>query len=73
VLASDSVDEAQVAAEILASRLDAMLNGVDADGDGVIAPIAGEGGISLAYEHALKMGSFEFFAAGDVWPQDKNE
>lgn len=71
VLASDSVAEAKQGADVLASWVDALLNGSDANGDGVIAPVADEGGIHLAYEHALKMGSFEFFAAGDVVAPDE--
>jgi plastocyanin len=63
IIASDSVTEAQPAADELASLLDAALNGVDANGDGAIAPIESEGGLLTAYEHALNMGSFEFFAA----------
>ena len=66
VLASDSVAEAQLAAEVFSSAMDALLNGRDADNDSVIAPSPGEGGILIAYEHALKMGSFEFFDAQDV-------
>jgi plastocyanin len=63
VIASDSAGEAQDAAETLAVLLDAALNGVDANGDGSIAPIADEGGILVAYEHGQNMGSLEFFAA----------
>jgi len=66
VLASDSAAEAQQAAESLNSSLDALLNGTDANDDGIIAPSPGEGGILIAYEHALKMASFEFFNAQDV-------
>jgi hypothetical protein len=66
VLASDSSAEAQLAAEALSSSLDAMLNGEDANGDGIITPSPGESGILIAYEHALKMGSFEFFNAHEV-------
>jgi hypothetical protein len=66
VLASDSSAEAQLAAEALNSSLDALLNGEDANGDGIITPSPGESGILIAYEHALKMGSFEFFNAHEV-------
>ncbi len=66
VLASDSVAEAQLAAEVLSGLLDALLNGRDANNDGTIVPSPGEGGILIAYEHALRMGSFEFFDAQDV-------
>ena len=65
VIASDSVAEAQPTAEELAGLLEIVLNGQDANGDGAIAPIEDEGGLLTAYEHALNMGSFEFFAADD--------
>jgi plastocyanin len=39
------------------------VNGVDANGDGAIAPIEGEGGLRTAYEHAQYMGALEFFVA----------
>jgi plastocyanin len=63
VIASDSAAEAQPAADELAGLLALALNGQDANGDGAIAPIENEGGWLTAYEHALNMGSFEFFAA----------
>jgi plastocyanin len=63
IIASDSAGEAQDAAAELAALLDAAMNGVDANGDGSIAPIANEGGILTAYVHGQNMGSLEFFAA----------
>lgn len=63
VIASDSASEAQPAAEELARLLDVAYQGQDTDGDGAIAPVADEGGLLTAYEHALNMGAFEFFAA----------
>ncbi|MCB9006495.1 MAG: cupredoxin domain-containing protein [Ardenticatenaceae bacterium] len=63
VIASDSAGEAQAAAESLAGLLDAALNGVDANGDGSIAPIVDEGGVVTAYVHGQNMASLEFFAA----------
>jgi plastocyanin len=63
IIASDSAAEAQPAADELARLLDIAFNGQDANGDGAIAPIEDEGGFLTAYEHALNMGSFEFFAA----------
>lgn len=63
VLSSDSVAEAQTPANELAQRLEMIVNGIDANNDGAIAPIEGEGGLLTAYEHALNMGSFEIFAA----------
>jgi serine/threonine protein kinase len=66
VLASDSTAEAQQASEDLSGSLDSLLNGTDANNDGIIAPIPEEGGLLIAYEHALNMGSFEFFNAQDV-------
>lgn len=66
VIASDSAAEAQPAADELARLLDIALKGQDANGDGAIAPIENEGGLLTAYEHALNMGSFEFFAADEA-------
>ncbi|MCA9953438.1 MAG: hypothetical protein KC434_01870, partial [Anaerolineales bacterium] len=63
IIASDSAAEAQPAAEELMALLAAALNGVDTNGDGVIAPIPDEGGILTAYVHGQNMASFEFFAA----------
>ncbi|MBK8903320.1 MAG: hypothetical protein IPM53_19205 [Anaerolineaceae bacterium] len=62
IIASDSAAEAQPAAEELAALLAAAMKGVDANGDGAIAPIPDEGGILTAYEHGQNMASFEFFA-----------
>ena len=66
IIASDSASEAQPAAEELAQLIDALTSGVDANDDGNVAPIPGEGGIIIAYIHAQNMGTFEFFAAGDT-------
>lgn len=66
VIASDSAAEAQPAADELAGLLDIAFNGQDANGDGAIAPIEDEGGLVTAYEHALNMGSFEFFVVGEA-------
>lgn len=63
VISSDSADEAQSAAEEAARLLDLAYNGQDVDGNGAIAPIEDEGGWATAYEHALNMGSLEFFDA----------
>ncbi len=66
VLASDSVSEAQLSELALNNALAAILDGRDADGDGLISPSPGEGGIRTAYQQALKLAAFEFFNAGDV-------
>lgn len=66
VIASDSPAEAQPGADALARLLELTYAGQDVDGDGAIAPISGEGGWQTAYEHALNMGSFEFFSANPV-------
>lgn len=63
VIASDSASEAQSAADALSQVLDLAYNGQDVDGNGAIAPIEDEGGWVTAYEHALNMGSLEFFEA----------
>ena len=62
IIASDTAAEAQPTAEELARLLDVAYQGQDVDGNGAIAPIEDEGGWQTAYEHALNMGSFEFFA-----------
>lgn len=62
VLSSDSVGEAQPSADDLVQQLETIVNGIDANNDGAVAPIEGEGGLLTAYEHALNMGSFEIFA-----------
>lgn len=66
VIASDSASEAQPAADAMSEFLELAYSGQDVDGDGAIAPIEDEGGWETAYEHALNMGSFEFFAADDA-------
>lgn len=66
VLASDSVSEAQLSDQALNSALAAILDGRDADEDGLISSSPGEGGIRTAYQQALKFAAFEFFNAGDV-------
>lgn len=66
VIASDSAAEAQDAANNLTNLLAATMDGVDANGDGAVAPIPDEGGIVTAYVHALNMGAFEFFATDDA-------
>lgn len=63
VIAADTGAEAQPRADTLAQLLAEAYYGKDADGDGAIAPVEGEGGWKTAYEHALYMGSFEFFEA----------
>ncbi len=63
IVSSDSVTEAQPAADKLAGLLEATLNGVDTNGDGNVAPIPDEGGVFTAYVHAQNMASYEFFAA----------
>lgn len=63
VIASDSPAEAQSAALELQRLLQIAIDGQDANGDGSIAPIANEGAWQIAYDHALNMAAFEFFAA----------
>ncbi len=63
VISSDTVKEAGPTGEELSRVVDLMVDGQDLNGDGVVAPVEGEGGLLVAYEHALNMGSFEFFPA----------
>jgi eukaryotic-like serine/threonine-protein kinase len=65
LLAADSVSEARTSGEAVFATLEVMLNGLDANNDGVVDLAPGESGLMLAYEHALNMGSFEFFAASN--------
>jgi plastocyanin len=64
VISSDTAEEAQAGADRVSALLETMVQGEDVDGDGAIAPTPGEGGILTAYEHALNMGTFEFFPEG---------
>jgi plastocyanin len=66
VLSADSPGEAQAWADSLVAGLDLVRDGVDADGDGAVAPIVGEGGLLTAYEHALYMGAVELYPVGDI-------
>lgn len=66
VISSDSTTEAQPAADELSRLLEVAVNGQDANGDGVIAPVLNEGTLLVAYEHALFMGAFEFFTADET-------
>jgi plastocyanin len=73
IIASDTTSEAQPTAEELARVLDLAYQGQDVDGDGAIAPIEDEGGWQTAYEHALNMGSFEFFDANPETADEQGE
>lgn len=61
VLSADTVEEAQPTAEQVTALLDQANAGIDPDGDGVIMPIAGQGGLLTAYEHTLNMGGIELY------------
>lgn len=63
IIASDSAAEAQPAADKLTALLEAVMNGVDANGDGAIAPIPNEGGLVTAYVHAQNMATVELLVA----------
>jgi hypothetical protein len=43
--------------------LDAALNGEDVDGNGVVDPLADEGGILVLYEAGLLLGEFAIYLA----------
>jgi plastocyanin len=68
VIASDSVAEAQPHADSLMTQLDLAHTGIDADGDGLIVPIPGEGGLLTAYEHTLNMGTIELYPLANDLP-----
>ncbi|MCE7989929.1 MAG: hypothetical protein DYG89_52950 [Caldilinea sp. CFX5] len=65
VLSADTVEEAQPTAERVAALLDQANAGLDPDGDGVVMPIAGQGGLLTAYEHTLNMGGIELYSVND--------
>lgn len=66
LISTDSVEEAQPVADTLSQLLSDIQTGRDEDGDGAVAPVAGEGAIATAYEHGQFMGGFEVFAAEDA-------
>jgi len=61
-----AVEEPAAAGELVAQAAalaTTLLEGVDANGDGQIAPVPGEGGIRTMYQHGQLMGGIELFAA----------
>jgi hypothetical protein len=63
IFAADSADEARPFAIELRVLLDAALNGEDVDGNGVVDPLADEGGILVLYEAGLLLGEFAIYLA----------
>lgn len=63
IFAADSADEARPFAIELRVLLDAALNGEDVDGNGVVDPLADEGGILVLYEAGLLLGEFAIYPA----------
>ena len=61
IFAADSADEARPFATELRVLLDAALNGEDVDGNGVVDPLADEGGILVLYEAGLLLGEFAIY------------
>jgi hypothetical protein len=66
ILALDNPANAADPVTQIAGLFNALLEGVDANGDGQVAPIPGEGGIRTMYQHGQLMGSIEIFAAVGV-------
>ncbi len=64
VLTAQTLEEAQPLLDEMRDYAEQALNGVDADGDGAIEPIAGEGGATTAYIHAQNMARYAM--AGQV-------
>lgn len=60
---NDAAGAAGPVAEIV-RLFNALRDGVDANGNGAIEPIPGEGGVQTMYEHGQLMGSIEIFPAG---------
>ncbi len=63
IFAADTADEARPFAAELRVLLDAALNGEDVDGNGVVDPLADEGGIVVLYEAGLLLGEFAIYSA----------
>jgi hypothetical protein len=63
ILASDSGAEMERSIRAAVTLAYQMLNGTDLDGDEKIEPIAGEGGVRTAYEHAYYMADMTIFAS----------
>ena len=61
ILAADSSQEAAPTADALVALMDGAYRGMDANGDSIIVPTPGEGGLLTAYEHALNMASIELY------------
>jgi hypothetical protein len=63
VLQANQPADAAGAAARLVELAAALLEGLDANGNGQVEPIPGEGGIRTLYRHSQLMGSIELFAA----------
>lgn len=60
VQAVNATDAASLVAESL-DLANALVDGIDADGDGQVAPVPGEGGVRTMYQHGQLMGSIELY------------
>ncbi len=66
ILQVENTDDAvNLVAEVV-ELTNALLEGVDVNGDGQIDPVPGEGGIRTMYEHGQYMGTIELFATEGV-------
>lgn len=63
ILEANNPADAAGLVEQAAGLANALLEGVDANGDGQIAPVPGEGAIRTMYQHGQLMGSIGLFAA----------
>ena len=70
ILAAADVAAAQTAATAAAATGTQILEGVDANGNGSVQPIPGEGGAMIAYEHSQLMAQFNlvFVESGAATP-----
>ena len=57
----NAADAAALIAESL-ELANALVDGIDANGDGQVAPAPGEGGVQTMYQHGQLMGSIELFS-----------
>jgi len=62
IFAADTADEARPFAAELRTLLHAALEGEDLDGNGVVDPLADEGGIAVLYEAGLLLGELPIYS-----------
>lgn len=71
MLKADNVDSVKPLLESMAKNGIAALNGVDANGNGLVEPIEGEGGAMTAYVHAQNIGTYDVRPIGEPGSEEK--